>query len=65
MARKFLAAAEACERTLRCHPALGSPSGHETRTCRVKGFPFGLVYTEYADHLLVVAVVHFSREPRY
>ncbi len=35
------------------------------RRCRVKRFPYGLVYRLGKDALEILAVMHFSREPNY
>lgn len=33
--------------------------------CIAQAFPFGILYTIEADFILIVAVMHFSREPGY
>jgi len=65
LGERFLAAVEETEQSVRTYPASGTPSEKGTRRQRVKKFPFALVYREYSDHLLVVAVAHFSRKPGY
>ena len=39
-----------------------SPS---TRRCRIKRFPYGLLYRLKKDEIEIIAVMHFSREPNY
>lgn len=36
-----------------------------TRRCRVSRFPYGVVYQKREDAILVVAVMHLKRHPRY
>jgi len=35
------------------------------RRCRVKRFPYGIVYRLGKDEIEILAVMHFSREPNY
>ena len=37
----------------------------DVRRCLTRVFPFGILYTIEDDFLLIVAVMHFSREPEY
>jgi hypothetical protein len=34
-----------------------------TRHCQVKGFPYSVIYYPRADELVIVGVMHSSREP--
>lgn len=36
-----------------------------TRLCRFKRFPYGLVYQQRHDYILIVAVIHLKRKPGY
>ncbi len=36
-----------------------------TRRCRLNRFPYGLVYQQRPEGILVVAVMHLKREPGY
>lgn len=62
---RFLAAVEDRERFIRSLPNAGTPSDEGTRRFGVRKFPFALVYKEYDDHILIVAVAHYSRKPGY
>jgi len=37
----------------------------DVRRCLTRVFPFGILYTIEDDFLLIVAIMHFSREPDY
>ena len=37
----------------------------DVRRCLTRIFPFGILYTIEDEFLLIVAVMHFSREPGY
>ncbi|MDP2270150.1 MAG: type II toxin-antitoxin system RelE/ParE family toxin [Archangium sp.] len=40
--------------------------GHEgVRRARVRGFPFWVVYEEFADGITVLAIAHQKRNPNY
>lgn len=46
-------------------PDAGSPSSSGTRRVTVKDFPFSLFYKSSSDGIVIVAVAHPSRRPRY
>lgn len=62
---RFLTAVDSALTTIRKFPGLGAPWELGTRILRVKKFPFGVIYREYDEHIFVVAVAHFSREPGF
>lgn len=35
----------------------------DVRRCRTRVFPYGILYTLESDHVLILAVMHSSREP--
>ncbi len=45
------------------HPNAWSPSSRRTRSCRMKRFPYSVVYRVYDEEVLIVALQHQSREP--
>jgi plasmid stabilization system protein ParE len=47
------------------NPYTGFPSDVGTRTLRIAGFPFGIVFTEFDNFVQIIAVYHFSRRPGY
>jgi toxin ParE1/3/4 len=47
-----------------------SPTGYaaiddDVRRCMARRFPYGILYTVEPDYILIVAVMHSSREPGY
>ncbi len=45
------------------HPNAWSPSSRRTRSCRMKRFPYSVIYRVYEEEILIVALQHQSREP--
>jgi toxin ParE1/3/4 len=37
----------------------------DIRRCLTHVFPYAILYTIEEDHLLIVAIMHYSREPNY
>lgn len=62
---RFQAAVAALVELATRQPQGGVPGPHGTRSRRVRGFPFSVVYRASADTLLVVAIVHHRRKPGY
>lgn len=52
-------------RAAAAHPERGAPRSRNTRRWLVQGFPFGVVYQEVTDEILVVAVAHQRKQPAY
>jgi len=46
------------------HPEAWPPLSRRTRRGRTKRFPYGIVYQDRGDFILVVAVMHLHRNPR-
>jgi toxin ParE1/3/4 len=65
LGERFLAAVEATERFVQRNPELGAPHRYNTRMRVVEGFPFLLIYREFADHIRVYAVADGRRRPGY
>lgn len=45
------------------HPNAWAPISKHTRRCRLNRFPYGILYQLRPDTILIVAVMHLSREP--
>jgi len=46
-------------------PEAWHPLSLRTRRCRLRRFPYGLIYQIREDELLIVAVAHLHRKPDY
>jgi len=46
-------------------PEAWHPLSLRTRRCRLRRFPYGLIYQIRKDELLIVAVANLHREPDY
>jgi plasmid stabilization system protein ParE len=47
------------------NPEAWSKLSDQTRLCRLKRFPYGLVYTRESDEITIIAVMHLHRKPGY
>lgn len=47
------------------HPDSGTPDVVGARRMRVRRFPYSVVYAPRGDQLIVLAVAHDRRRPRY
>jgi toxin ParE2 len=47
------------------YPESGPRISKRLRVARLSDFPYDIVYRIHPDHLLVIAVAHQSRRPRY
>ena len=45
------------------YPNAWSLSSRNIRTCQMKRFPYSVVYRNYGDEIVVVALQHHSRDP--
>jgi plasmid stabilization system protein ParE len=50
---------------IRRFPEAWHPLGAEIRRCRLRRFPYGLIYSKDQDGILILAVAHTHREPGY
>ena len=46
-------------------PSLGRPIGNRMRRVLTNRFPYAIIYFEYHDETLVVAIAHTSRRPGF
>jgi plasmid stabilization system protein ParE len=47
------------------HPQGWQPLSSDTRRCRLRRFPYGVIYSQEAQGILIVAVAHLHRRPAY
>ena len=59
----FIAEVRAAIRRILANPEAWCPLDEEFRRCRTCRFPYGLIYTIEADHILIVSVMHLRRHP--
>ena len=59
----FIAEVRAAIRRIVAHPQAWCPLNDEFRRCRTSRFPYGLIYTIEADHILIISVMHLHRHP--
>ena len=64
LGREFLDAVRQCERLVRT-PELCSYYERPFRSARVARFPYRLIFREETGRIVLVAVMHLSRRPRY
>ena len=50
---------------IRRFPAGWHPLGEDLRRCRLRRFPYGLIYHADENEILVIAVAHSHRRPSY
>jgi len=50
---------------IRRFPEAWHPLGDQIRRCRLRRFPYGLIYSKDEEGILILAVAHTHREPGY
>ena len=50
---------------IRKFPEAWHPLGDEIRRCRLRRFPYGLIYSRDEEGILILSVAHTHREPSY
>ena len=61
----FLLETVAAVDRIRRFPDAWHPLGDEIRRCRLRRFPYGLIYSKDEEGILILAVAHTHREPDY
>jgi toxin ParE1/3/4 len=62
---RFIAAVEDATARALAYPLTGTPAAEKTRRMFLKDFPFALVYRPDENGIVVFALTHHARRPRY
>ena len=65
MAQAFIDAVEDAVYRIREAPTRYPIIDEDVRRCMARRFPYGILYTIEQDYILILAVMHSSREPGY
>lgn len=65
VAQAFIDAVEDAIYRLRESPTRYIAIDEDVRRCMTRRFPYGILYTIEQDYILILAVMHCSREPEY
>lgn len=61
----FIHAVEEAVQRIVSFPDAWAELSPRTRRCRTSRFPYGVIYRQLADRIVIVAVMHLHREPGY
>jgi hypothetical protein len=62
---EFLKEIELAMARIRAYPRAWPKVSRRARRCRLNHFPYGLVYQDRNNFMLVIAVMHLHRRPGY
>lgn len=65
LADQFVAALRQSLALIEAHPNAWHPLGNGVCRCRLRRFPYGVVYVQRDDRIVIIAVAHTSRRPVY
>ena len=65
LGRRFLASVQDAANRILIRPGLYPVVILDVRRCLVQMFPFGVLFRERADAVVIMAVMHLHREPDY
>lgn len=65
LGERFLVEAVHAFGLIRQFPVAWHPLSANTRRCRLKRFPYGVIYAIENNNILVIALAHLHREPGY
>jgi plasmid stabilization system protein ParE len=65
LGKRFLASIQESILHIQLNPNLYTSLEFDVRRCLVKTFPFGIIYRDKPDDIVIVAVMHLHREPDY
>jgi toxin ParE1/3/4 len=65
VAQAFIDAVEDAVYRIRESPTRYIVIDEDVRRCMIRKFPYGILYTIEQDYILILALMHCSREPGY
>ena len=65
VAQAFINAVEDTVYRIREFPTRYAEIDEDVRRCTTRKFPYGVLYTVEQDYILILAIMHCSREPNY
>ncbi len=65
LGERFLSAVRSATERIEHYPLMYKILEDDIRQCRVRHFPYGLIYRPRGGQLQIVAVMHLHREPGY
>ena len=65
LGRRFLVAVQDAVNRISIRPSLYPVVELDVRRCLVQLFPFGVLFRERADEVVIMAVMHLYRDPDY
>ena len=65
LAQAFIDAVENTIYRIRESPTTWQIIDEDVRRCMTRKFPYGILYTVEEDEILILAIMHCSREPNY
>ncbi len=62
---RFEAEVDRAIRRILKHPRIFRSLSRRTRRCLIRTFPYGIIFAPLAERIVIIAVMHLSREPGY
>jgi plasmid stabilization system protein ParE len=65
LGRRFLAAVQDAVNRVAVNPHLFPTVDLDVRRCLTRAFPFGILFRDRSDAIIIMAVMHMHRDPNY
>jgi toxin ParE1/3/4 len=65
LGRRFLVSVQDAINLIMLNPRLYPAVELDVRRCLTKTFPFGVLFRERSDEIVIMAVMHLHRDPEY
>jgi plasmid stabilization system protein ParE len=65
LGKRFLASVQDALNRIQINPLLYQLVEVDVRRCLTKTFPFGILFRDLPDQIVIVAVMHLHRDPEY